>query len=404
LRVAIIGGGASGYFAAITVKENFPQSTVILFEKSYKSLAKVRISGGGRCNVTNGNTSIATLAKAYPRGSALMKQALRTFSTRDTITWFESRGVDLFTQEDMRVFPVSQNSATIVDCLEQEARRLDVHIRLQTAISAIKNDEDGLGLGFTRNQSDEEHFDKVIVATGGSPRQEGFAWLEKLGHKIEAPVPSLFTFNIDDPGLQTLSGVSLPRVQVRIPGTKLKATGPLLFTHWGLSGPAILELSAYGARTLAEMNYKFEIGVNWVDESNHERVLERLNEVAGDHERKQLINMRPFELPERLWRTLLERAALDVHRRWGELGKKGMNKLATILTNDVYAVTGKTTFKEEFVTCGGVSLDSIHPRTMESKVCRNLYFAGEVLDIDGITGGYNFQAAWTTAFIAAKLA
>jgi hypothetical protein len=401
--VAIIGGGAAGYFSAISIKENFPDATVVIFEKTRHPLAKVRISGGGRCNVTNGNTSISELAKAYPRGKALMKQALRVFNTKHTMEWFESRGVPLFTQDDMRVFPVSQDSSSIVDCLLDQAEDLGIVCEFWSGIERISKISNQLELHFTRQDLPPRNFDKVIIASGGSPRPEGLKWLEKLGHETVEPVPSLFTFNMPNESIVELTGVAVNPVLVSIPGTTLKTRGPLLITHWGLSGPVILKLSAFGARIFNEKDYNFELLVNWVDQTNHELVLDQLNATITGHSRKLLPNIRPFGLPDRLWRYLIQKSELSLTKQWGELGNRGMNKLASVLTNDMYSVSGKTGFKDEFVTCGGVNLESIDAKTMQSKVCKNLYFAGEILDIDGITGGYNFQAAWTTAYIAGKL-
>ncbi len=403
MDVAIIGGGAAGYFSAISVKQNFPEARVVIFEKTRFSLAKVKISGGGRCNVTNGNTSISELASAYPRGKALMKKALKIFNTKHTMEWFESRGVPLFVQDDMRVFPVSQDSASIIHCFMDQTEAMGIPCEYWSEIQAISKNGNQLKLEFTRQDLPSRNFDKVIVASGGSPKSEGLEWLEKLGHKIEKPVPSLFTFNMPSESIVELTGVAIDPVLVSIPGTKLKITGPLLITHWGLSGPAILKLSAFGARVLNEKNYHFDVRVNWLDQTNHEVVLEQLNGIIAEHSRKLLPNIRPFSLPDRLWRFLLLKSDLPLTRKWGELGNRGLNKLVAVLTNDSYMVQGKTGFKDEFVTCGGVSLDSIDGKTMQSRVCENLYFAGEILNIDGITGGYNFQAAWTTAFIAGKL-
>jgi predicted Rossmann fold flavoprotein len=401
--VAIIGGGAAGYFSAISVKENFPDADVVILEKTRHPLAKVKISGGGRCNVTNGNTSLSKLASAYPRGKSLMKRALRTFSTSHTMEWFESRGVPLFIQDDMRVFPVSQDSSSIVDCLLDQAEAQGIICEFWSGIETISQKGKQLELSFSRQDLLPRSFDKVIIASGGTPRSESLEWLRKLGHEIVEPVPSLFTFNMPDEAIVELTGIAVDPVLVSIPGTSLKTRGPLLITHWGFSGPAILKLSAFGARIFNEKDYNFDIRVNWLDQTNHELVLDHLNDVMTEHARKLLPNIRPFGLPDRLWRYLLNKSGLPLTKRWSELGKKGLNKLVTVLTNDSFLVSGKTGFKDEFVTCGGVSLDSIDGKSMQSKVCENLYFAGEVLDIDGITGGYNFQAAWTTAFIAGKL-
>lgn len=403
MKVAIIGGGAAGFFSAIHAKMNYPDAQVILFEKTKKLLAKVKVSGGGRCNVTNGTISIPELAAAYPRGSKQLKKAFRIFNTQHTRDWFESRGVKLKTEPDNRVFPTTNDSQTIIDCLMRESRKLGVQIEMSIGIERILPKESQLELLFLRNSRPTERFDKVVVASGGSPKRSGLGWLEELHHEIKDPVPSLFTFNMPKEAITKLMGVSVPEALVSIQGTKLKSIGPLLITHWGMSGPAILKLSAFGARTLYEMGYEFKAQVNWVNIPNNEDLQKSLQEVINAHPQKLLTSLKPFGLPERLWLYLLNRVDLPTTKKWNELGKKGLNKLVNILSNDVYQVKGKTTFKEEFVTCGGVSLSNIDFKTMQSKIVPNLYFAGEVLDIDGITGGYNFQAAWTTGFIAGKL-
>ncbi len=403
MDVAVIGGGAAGFFAAIAAKENYPFAKVVIFEKSQQLLAKVKVSGGGRCNVTNGCTSIKELSEAYPRGGKTLKKAFHTFNTKHAMQWFESRGVALVTQEDNCVFPASQNSQSIIDCFLQQAKMLNVQIELGRGIKSIKPNGHRLELGFIEEEIPPIIFDKVIVATGGCPHRKGLRWLEKLHHKIEDPVPSLFTFNIPKEPITELMGVVVENTLVAIQGTKLKSSGPLLITHWGMSGPAILKLSAFGARLLSEKRYEFKIQVNWTGLQNNEIVMDVLNTIVSEHPNKLLSNIRPYSLPERLWRYLLNKSDMSERKKWAELGKKGLNKLVNLLTNDIYSVRGKTTFKEEFVTCGGVSLESVDINTMQSKVCKNLYFAGEILDIDGITGGYNFQAAWTTAYIAARL-
>ena len=402
--IAIIGGGAAGFFSAIAVKENYPDASVVIFEKSQKILSKVKISGGGRCNVTNACTSIKKLSEAYPRGGKQLKQAFRIFNTTHAMHWFESRGVPLMVQEDDCVFPVSQDSQSIIDCFLNETKRLGIKIETGLGVKSIKKEGGQLLLEFIKKENQTKAFDKIIVATGGSPKRSGLEWLETLNHKIENPVPSLFTFNMPDESITQLMGIVVENAIVSIQGMKLKSGGPLLITHWGMSGPAILKLSAFGARSLSETAYVFKIQVNWINEPNNHIVLEDLKRIVGQHGNKVLSNYRPQLLPERLWLYLLDKINLSTKKKWSELGKKGLNKLVTVLTNDVYSVKGKTTFKEEFVTCGGISLESIDFNTMQSKVCKNLYFAGEVLDIDGITGGYNFQSAWTTAFIAGQLA
>tara|TARA_B110000093_G_scaffold146416_1_gene158620 strand:+ start:256 stop:1461 length:1206 start_codon:yes stop_codon:yes gene_type:complete len=400
MQIAIIGGGAAGFFAAIHAKENHPQSTVTIFEKSKKVLAKVKISGGGRCNVTNGCTDIKELSEAYPRGNRKLRKAFGTFNTKHTMEWFESRGVALVTQDDNCVFPVSQDSQSIIDCFLNEIKRLEINLEMSKGVKRIESLGEQIELAFSEQTL---VFDKVIVTTGGSPKRSGLDWLEKLGHQIEEPVPSLFTFNMPNESIRELMGIVIENPSVTIQGTKLKSDGPLLITHWGMSGPAILKLSAFGARILGEMNYEFKTQVNWINVQNTDLVLSGLKAIAADHPNKILSNFRPYMLRERLWHYLIERCGLSKQSTWGQTGKKALNKIVNILTNDVYEVSGKTTFKEEFVTCGGVSLESIDFKTMQSKTCPNLYFAGEVMDIDGITGGYNFQAAWTTAFVAGKL-
>jgi len=404
MKVAVIGGGAAGFFAALSAAEHHPKASITIFEQSGKLLSKVKISGGGRCNVTNGTTSIAQLAKAYPRGSKQLKRAFRTFSTTHTMQWFEERGVALMTQEDNCVFPVSQSSQTVIDCFLAEAKRHGIRIQAKAGVVGLERlPEDRWRLHFRKGQPAPQAFDRVIVATGGSPKRRGLAWLEQMPHAIEDPVPSLFTFNMPEESVTELMGVVVEKVLVDIQGTKLQSDGPLLITHWGMSGPAILKLSAFGARTLSELGYQFKVQVNWANERNAQAVAGHLRDLAEAHPQKAAANLRPYELPKRLWHFLLEKAVLPADKKWGELGKKGINKLTHLLTNDVYAVRGKTTFKEEFVTCGGISLQDIDFKSMQSRTCPNLYFAGEVLDIDGITGGYNFQSAWTTGYIAGRL-
>jgi len=404
MKVAVIGGGAAGYFAAISAKTHHPDAKVFLLEKTKKLLAKVKISGGGRCNVTNGCTSIKTLSEAYPRGGKQLKKAFRTFYTKDTMEWFESRGVPLVIQEDGCVFPKAQDSQVIIDCLQKEAHKLDVIVETSKGVQKMEPKSNGqIRCEFIKDAHHPAVFDKVIIATGGSPKRSGLAWLEDLGHEIAEPVPSLFTFNMPSESVRDLMGIVVEETLTSIQGTKLKSDGPLLITHWGMSGPSILKLSAFGARLLSEMGYECKVQVNWVNQANNELVRENLQAIVQNHPQKMLTNMRAYGLPDRLWQYLLQKIELPAQKRWSELGKKGINKLVTVLTNDIYQVKGKTTFKEEFVTCGGVSLSSIDFRTMQSKVVPNLYFAGEVMDVDGITGGYNFQSAWTTGFIAGQL-
>ncbi|MCK5683608.1 NAD(P)/FAD-dependent oxidoreductase [bacterium] len=403
MEVAIIGGGAAGFFSAIAVKENYPDARVVIFEKSKNLLSKVKISGGGRCNLTNACETIKKLVEAYPRGGKTLKKVFRIFNNKHTIEWFESRGVPLIIQDDNCVFPESQSSKSIVECFFDQTKKLNIRIELNMDLKSIKRDGEKLVLNFKDDKKKSRSFDKVIVATGGSPKRKDLECYEKLGHKIEDPVPSLFTFNMPTESITEMMGIVVEKTFVKIIGTKFKSEGALLVTHWGMSGPVILQLSSFGAVLLKEKKYDFSIQVNWVNVQNHDAVSDTLNRIVNEYPNKFLSNYRPYQLPERLWLYLLEKVGLDDKKKWNELGKKGLNKLINILTSDVYLVRGKTTFRDEFVTCGGVSLKSIDIETMQSRVCENLYFAGELLDIDGITGGYNLQAAWTTAFIAAKL-
>ena len=403
MRVAVIGGGASGFFSAISVKQNYPSYEVIIFEKSKNFLSKVKLTGGGRCNVTNACSSIKELVEAYPRGGKLLKNHFASFNNIDAMKWFEARGVSLVTQDDNCVFPKTQNSETITNCLINEAKKTGVKIQTNTKVLSINKYNNKLELCVLNNEEVKYNFDKIIVTTGGSPKKNGLDWIAQLGHKIEDTVPSLFTFNMPNESVTKLMGVVVENVLVSLQGTKLNANGPLLITHWGMSGPAILKLSSFGASILSQNKYIFKVQVSWVNEFNFDTVFTALQIIISDNKNKILANYRPYSLPDRLWQFLLMKSELSPKKKWGELGKKGLNKLVNILTNDIYTVEGKTTFKEEFVTCGGVSLDSINAKTMQSKLVDGLYFAGEVLDIDGITGGYNLQAAWTTGFIAGKL-
>lgn len=401
MDIAIIGGGAAGFFSAISCKAHHPHARVTLYEKSGKLLSKVKVSGGGRCNVTNACDNIAQFAKHYPRGEKHLKKALRQFSAADTIEWFEKRGVRLIVEADMRMFPSTNDSQTIINCLLQEASNHQVAIKFRTPI--MKLEQEGKQFLLTFQDQTTAKADKVVVATGGSPKPEGLLWLQALGHTIIPPVPSLFTFNMPHETIRSLMGIVVNPVSVKVQSTKLIAEGPLLITHWGMSGPAILKLSAWGARALYEHDYKFKLQVNWLGSIKEHQLRETLTSSITSIRKRNMSNGNPFQLPNRFWEFIILKAGINGKTTWAELSKKSINKLIDTLLNDVYDVSGKTTFKEEFVTCGGVSLDDINIETMESKPCPGLFFAGEVLDIDGITGGFNFQAAWTTGFIAGKL-
>ena len=396
-KVAVIGGGAAGFFAALSAAQHHPSAQVVLFEKTAKLLSKVKISGGGRCNVTHHCFSPSALSKHYPRGGKQLKKALGTFQASDTVAWFESRGVALKTESDGRMFPTTDSSQTIIDCLLHEADQHGVDVRLQSPVRELTPLASG---DFSLNG---ERFDRVVVATGGSPKREGLAWLEALGHTVSDPVPSLFTFNMPGSDITALMGVVVPNALVRIQGTKLAQQGPVLVTHWGMSGPAVLKLSAWGAREFAERGYKFSVQVNWIGIANEAEVNAAIDDAMPDIRKKKVANACPFELPKKFWAFLLARAEVPADAVWLDLGKKAKNKLVNTLLNDVHEVRGKTTFKEEFVTCGGIALSEVDFNTMQSRVVPGLYFAGEVLDVDGVTGGFNFQAAWTTGFVAGSL-
>jgi len=401
-NVAVLGGGAAGFFAALSVKKHHPQAKVILYEKTTKVLAKVKISGGGRCNVTNSDSNIDTLCMAYPRGGKQLRNLFHRFNTSDTQEWFRSRGVPLKSEADGRVFPVSNQSQSIINCLMQEAEQLGVEIKYQSAVSSLTKQSNIWRIHFL-NKTQEEEFESVIIATGGSPKLQGFQWLKDLGHSIINPIPSLFTFNIPGDSITQLMGVAVEDAKVKIKGYNIETSGALLITHWGMSGPAILKASAFGAPALAECQYNFEIQVNWLGERNTEILFNQLQICALEHPQKAVSKQKAFPLPQRLWQYLVNKKGIEVDKKWIDLGKKKRRQLLELLVNDVYSISGKTTFKEEFVTCGGVGLESIHLKTLESKSQTGIYFAGEVLNIDAITGGYNFQAAWSTGFIAGQM-
>jgi flavoprotein family protein len=401
LHIAVVGGGAAGFFAAIAAKQTNPEARVTIFERGQKVLAKVLITGGGRCNLTNSFAQITDLKQAYPRGDKMMKRLFNVFSRKDTWQWFEQRGVKLVKQDDECVFPVSQSAQSVVDALTHEAHKLGVEVRTGYAVEAVKQMGNG-DIQLLFKVQKPVTVQRAAITTGGSPQANALQYLANLGHNIVQPVPSLFTFNIADATFKALMGTVVEGVTVSLVGTKHKATGPLLVTHWGASGPAILKLSSYGARYVHDCGYQFPIAVNWIGLTNSALVAEHLQGIVDSNPRKLLTSVHPFGLPTRMWQYILEKTALGADKRWDELGKKGLNKLVESLTNDQYKVTGKGAFRDEFVTCGGVSLSDINLNTMESKVCKNLYFAGEVLDVDAITGGFNLQAAWTTGYVAGK--
>ena len=435
LKIVVIGGGAAGFFGAITCAEAHPHTQVTLLEAGHQPLSKVRISGGGRCNVTHACFDPALLVQNYPRGSKALRGALTRFQAKDTVAWFGAHGVQLKTESDGRMFPVTDNSETIVNCLLQAADDVGVKLRTGTPVKSVRRHslqpsltqgesvEEGfenvsplaLGARGVQEESTREGFevelkngeiltcDRILLATGSNP--QGYRWAKNFGHTVEPPVPSLFTFNVPDPRLQDLAGVSANNVQLRLPeaGKTLKEqTGPLLITHWGVSGPAVLKLSAWGARFLHDHHYQTPLIINWLPQYKQEALRDLLLAVKSQLPRRQIITSCPVPVPKRLWMSLVTSVGIAAEERWAEVSKKALNQLVQELNQGQYLIKGKGVFKEEFVTCGGVSLKEVDFKLMESRLVHNLYFAGEILDIDGITGGFNFQSAWTTGWLAGQ--
>ncbi len=404
-RIAIVGGGAAGCFAAIEIRRRLPLAEVTLFEAAPKLLAKVAVTGGGRCNLTNSFSEVRSMEAVYPRGARLMKRLFNVFDYKDAFRWFEKEGIRLTTQSDHCVFPVSQRAMEIVEMLQRRLHEGGVSVRTSCRVSKLDFDT-AAPLPFTLHFSNERqqpmHFDCVLATTGGSPKAEGLGMYADLGIPIVPPAPSLFSLCINDASLTALMGTVVAHAAVRLPSAKLRAEGALLLTHWGMSGPAVLKLSSYAARILAEKDYCVPLAVNWLGDANEDDAAELLQTLASSHPQKQLSSVYPEVFNARLWQHLLHRAGLAPDRRWNEVGRKGFNKLVAMLTNDTYDVVGKNRFKDEFVTCGGVALSDIDSKTMASRTIPGLFFAGEVLDVDAITGGFNLQAAWTTGYAAAE--
>lgn len=424
----VIGGGAAGLFCAVNAARLFPSLRVTILEKTGKLLSKVKVSGGGRCNVTHNCDDIAEMAKKYPRGTHFVKKAFHRWFTTDTIQWFEERGVPLKAETDGRMFPVTDSSQTIIDCLMHEVNKLGIEIRMKTEVMGIEPPLMGMGaLGAGASHENREAggragvfklflsddrmltADYVCIACGGFPKAGLFEWIQRLGHSIEPPVPSLFTFNMPGHPITQLMGVSVPDAQVKITGSRLQERGPLLITHWGLSGPVVLRLSAWGARELAARNYEFALVVNWIPSFSEQTAREKLQEIRQEWAPQKIAGKNPFGLPQRLWEYILAASGIGTGAgagkdlRWADLPAREQNKLVGQLCTAEFSVKGKTTFKEEFVTAGGVKLSEVDPATMQSKKVPGLFFAGEILDVDGITGGFNFQHAWTSGWIAAHL-
>ena len=399
-QLVVVGGGAAGFFCAINAKSLNPNLKIVIVEKTGKLLSKVKVSGGGRCNVTHDSESIASMVKCYPRGDNFLKKAFHNFFTNDTIEWFNKRGVKLKTEEDGRMFPISDSSQTIIDCLMHEVNISDTEILMNQQVNEIIRCENYFNLKLSNNS--ELHADYVCIASGGFPKVTQFDWLTSMGHSIENPVPSLFTFNIKSDPITTLMGISVPEVQVKINGSKFLQKGPILITHWGFSGPCVLKLSSFAARYLAEKNYSFNISINWVKGKSEQDVLEMFKALRFQLASQKFINRNPFLLPQRLWDYFIIKAGINADVRWADLPAKQQNLFVKNLCAQEFVISGKTTFKEEFVTSGGIVTGEIDSSSMESRIVPNLFFAGEIINIDGITGGYNFQNAWTTGFIAAK--
>ncbi|MGN6509072.1 MAG: NAD(P)/FAD-dependent oxidoreductase [Chitinophaga sp.] len=400
-RLIVIGGGAAGFFCAVNAARLHPGLSVTVLEKTGKLLSKVKVSGGGRCNVTHNLQSVADMTKRYPRGERFLKKAFMRFFVPDTVEWYAARGVELKVEDDGRMFPVTDNSQTIINCLLREADRHGVTVRTHADVTALERTEAGWKVHLAGAPAIDTRY--VCVAAGGFTQAQKFGWLTELGHSIEAPAPSLFTFNMPGNPVTELMGVAVPQAQVKIAGSKLQEIGPLLITHWGMSGPVVLRLSAWGARYLQEQQYQFTLLVNWLPDYNENSLREAWPQWRLDMGGQLMKTKNPFGLPQRLWQFLLQQAGIHDKVRWAELPAKEQNKLIRSLTAMEFPVKGKTTFKEEFVTCGGIKLSEIDPQTMQSRIAPGLYFAGEVMDVDGITGGFNFQHAWTSGWIAAQL-
>ena len=399
-RLIVIGGGAAGFFCAVNAARLNPSLQVILLEKTNKLLSKVKVSGGGRCNVTHALFDISEMSKCYPRGQNFVKKTSHQFFTTDTIKWFEERGVKLKTEKDGRIFPVTDSSQTIIDCLINEANQYGVEIRMNTEVKELRIDNGEWKITVANGQQTTANF--LCIASGGYPKTSMFQWLKDIGHTITEPVPSLFTFNLPKHPITELMGVAVEKARVKIEGSKLMQEGPVLITHWGLSGPAILRLSAWGASELAARSYEFKVHINWLPQYNEQNLKEAFQNFRNTNPTKKILNYNSANLPNRLWQFLLEQSGVDENLRFAVLPSKVENTLIKNLVDYVAEIKGKTTFKEEFVTAGGINLAEVDANTMMSKKFPNLFFAGEILDVDGITGGFNFQHAWTSGWIAAK--
>ena len=401
-RMIIVGGGAAGFFSAIACAESNPEAEVLLFELTSHLLSKVRVSGGGRCNVTHACFEPRELVKRYPRGSRELLGAFSRWQPRDMIAWFATRKVELKTEDDGRMFPITDDSATIVECLTRSAGSAGVKVRTGCGVTDVKKMADRDGFVVTLSSGESLDCQRLLIASGGSKPTGGLSLAQKLGHAVEPPVPSLFTFHIDDPRLSELAGLSVENAVASVSSLKLREQGPLLITHWGMSGPVILRLSAWGARVLHGVDYKFTLTVNWLGGRPLDTVRNELAAARTANSRKQVATWNPFAIPQRLWEKLVAGAGVAPTAIWTSVSNQLLAAIASQIAAGEFIVAGKSMNKEEFVTCGGVRLSEVDFKTMQSRICPGLYFAGEVLDIDGVTGGFNFQAAWTTGWLAGK--
>jgi predicted Rossmann fold flavoprotein len=397
-RIAIIGAGAAGCFAAANLRSGEHQITV--FEKGSKPMQKVKVSGGGRCNVTHACYDIPELIRRYPRGASLLKRSLYQFGPQATVDWFEKRGVAIKEESDGRMFPTTDDSQTIIDCIWSTMMSAGTQVRFSKGVQEAALSD--MGWSLTLDDGSHHQCDKLLLASGSILKPDQWSWLTKLGHTIQPPAPSLFTFNLPGNSITQLMGVAVPDVTVKLAGIKGAQSGPILITHWGLSGPAILKTSAWAAKLLQEKSYDCTVLINWLKEGTESDLREQFQHLRQSQGKVQVSTRNPFGLPRRLWEFFLQRIGIAESVRWGELAATAQQKLINTLIADSYHMKGKTTFKEEFVTCGGVTVSEINPQTMESRIVPNLYFAGEVMDVDGITGGYNFQHAWSSGWIAAN--
>ncbi len=398
--LVIIGGGAAGFYGAIQAAEKNKKLKIAILEKTNKLLSKVRVSGGGRCNVTHNCFEAKKLSKHYPRGEKALKELFKSYQAKDVVSWFESKGVKLKTEDDGRMFPVTDDSLTIINLFLRESDRHSIVVHTSTAVKKVSKNEQVFII--ETEQGEVFKAKKILVAIGGHPNEQAYTWIKDLGHTIIKPIPSLFTFNSADKRFVELMGVAVKKAYVKIEGTKLSQEGPLLITHWGLSGPAVIKLSAWAAEYLHAEQYKFTALVSWVGERKEDDLRSALLTYKSNYPKQRVAGNTLFELPQRLWLKLCDLAEIEDNKIWSELSLKSLNKLLENILRCRFDIKGKTTFKEEFVTCGGVPLEEIDTDTMQSKKVPNLFFAGEVLNIDGETGGFNFQAAWTTAYIAAQ--